>query len=60
MGPIIIGVVVVSLAIFAMVSISMSGMSKEKKMIWFAIVVLVPFIGPVVYYIKRPDQFPLV
>lgn len=55
---IIVGVVVVALAIYAMVSVSMSNMPKEKKMVWFAFVVLVPFIGPVVYYIKRPDQAP--
>lgn len=59
MGSIIIGVIVVSLAIFAMISISMSGMPKEKKMIWFAVVVLIPLLGPVIYYIKRPDQVPL-
>lgn len=58
MISIMIGLIVVAIAIYAMISISMSGMTKEKKMIWFALVVLVPFVGPVLYYIRRPDQLP--
>lgn len=42
-----------ALAIFAMVDISMRHMPLNKKMLWFPIVVLLPVIGPIVYYIRR-------
>jgi len=45
-----IGVVTVTLAIYAMISISIGSMTKEKKTAWFAIVVLIPLIGPILYY----------
>ncbi len=52
---IIVGVIVVTVAIYAMVSISASNMEKSSKMMWFAIVVLIPFIGPLSYYFLRKN-----
>ena len=42
-----------ALAIYAMVDISMRRYPMEKKMLWFPIVVLVPLVGPIVYYARR-------
>ncbi|MEQ9229984.1 MAG: PLD nuclease N-terminal domain-containing protein [Cyclobacteriaceae bacterium] len=52
---IIVGVIVVTVAIYAMVSISASNMEKSSKMMWFAIVVLIPLIGPLSYYLLRKN-----
>lgn len=53
---VIIGIIAVSLAVYSMIGISMSGMPKGKKMVWFAIVALIPIIGPLCYYIARPNR----
>jgi Na+-transporting NADH:ubiquinone oxidoreductase subunit NqrB len=54
MWSIIIAVIAISIAIYAMVSISSSHMEKGRKMIWFALVVLIPLIGPAIYYLRKP------
>jgi len=56
MTNVLIGVVVVAIAIFAMINIAIGTMPREKKMIWFAIVVLIPLIGPIAYYVVKPYQ----
>lgn len=53
---VIVGIIAVSVAIYSMISISMSNMTKSKKMIWFAIVVLIPIVGPVTYYMLKPNR----
>jgi cytochrome bd-type quinol oxidase subunit 2 len=53
---ILLGVVVVSLAIYAMVSISVSHMEKSKKMLWFAIAALLPLLGPLLYFFLKPHR----
>jgi len=53
---IVLGVVIVSLAIYAMVSISASHMERQKKIAWFAIVVLIPFVGPLAYFLLRSHR----
>ena len=53
---IIIGILAVSLAVYSMISISMSGMEKQRKMVWFAIVALIPIVGPITYYIVGPNR----
>ena len=45
--------VAATLAIYAMVDISMRNFSINKKMIWFPIVVLLPLIGPLTYFVRR-------
>ena len=42
-----------AIAIFSMINILMNQMSFNKKMIWFAIVTLIPIIGPLIYLIRR-------
>ncbi|MCP4457359.1 MAG: hypothetical protein GY816_04940 [Cytophagales bacterium] len=54
MWGILVGVVTVAIAIYAMIMVAMSKMSNAKMMIWFAIVVLIPLIGPIAYFsLKR-------
>lgn len=48
-----IGVFAVAVAVYAMINILLARFSNNKKMIWFAIVVLVPVIGPLVYLLSR-------
>jgi len=56
MMNIIIGVVTVAIAIYAMIGVAMSTMNNNKKMIWFAIVVLIPLLGPAMYFILKPNK----
>lgn len=56
MWNILIGVVTVAIAIYAMINVVMSTLPREKKMMWFAIVVLIPLIGPIAYYTLKPTQ----
>lgn len=45
-----------AIAIYAMVDISMRRFPLNRKLIWFPIVVLIPFFGPLAYYIKRKSM----
>lgn len=49
----IIGVIVVSIAIYAMIDIVNRSIRTKTKIIWFPIVVLIPLIGPVCYFFLR-------
>lgn len=49
----IIGVIVVSIAIYAMIDIANRGIRTKTKIIWFPVVVLIPLIGPVCYFFFR-------
>ncbi len=42
-----------AVAIISMVNILFSHLDSNRKMIWFAIVTLVPIVGPLVYFMKR-------
>ncbi len=48
-----IGVIAVAASITAMINILLSRFTRNKKMIWFAIVTLVPLLGPLVYFVQR-------
>lgn len=48
-----VGVFAVAVAVYAMINILMARFSTNKKMLWFAIVVLVPVIGPLAYLFGR-------
>lgn len=56
MTNILIGVVTVAIAIYAMIGVIMSNMTNQKKMIWFAIVVLLPLLGPILYFVMKPNK----
>lgn len=42
-----------ALAVYAMINILMTRMSNRKKMLWFALAVLLPIVGPIIYLLKR-------
>ncbi|WP_436516630.1 PLD nuclease N-terminal domain-containing protein [Ekhidna sp. To15] len=48
-----VGVFAVAVAVYAMINILMARFSTNKKMLWFAIVVLFPVVGPLMYLISR-------
>jgi hypothetical protein len=50
MGTIIIAVIAVAFAIWAMVDISNSSLHRNQKVGWFAAVILIPIAGPIIYY----------
>lgn len=49
----ILGVVVVSIAIYAMIDIANRSIRTKTKIIWFPVVVLLPLLGPLVYFFMR-------
>ncbi|MEQ9404077.1 MAG: PLDc N-terminal domain-containing protein [Cyclobacteriaceae bacterium] len=53
MDWLIIGIVGASIAIYAMVDISMKSVSRKNRLIWFPIIIMIPIIGPLAYYYKR-------
>ncbi len=48
-----VSVFAAAIAIYAMINILMARFSTNKKMIWFAVVVLVPLLGPLIYLLNR-------
>ncbi|MEO9802164.1 MAG: PLD nuclease N-terminal domain-containing protein [Reichenbachiella sp.] len=48
----LIALVAAAFAIWALVSIAQSKMNTNQKVIWFAIVILLPLLGPIVYWFK--------
>ena len=46
-----LAVFAVAIAIYAMINILMVRFSTYKKMCWFAIVTLIPVLGPLVYFL---------
>lgn len=50
---IFIGVFAAAVAVYAMINILMARFSTNKKMLWFAIVVLIPLVGPLAYLFSR-------
>ncbi len=49
----IIGLIVVTIAIYAMIDISNRNIRTKTKLIWFPIVVLMPLLGPLFYFLMR-------
>lgn len=53
MDWLIVGLVGAAVAIFAMVDISMRSISMKSRMIWFPIIILIPVVGPALYFFYR-------
>lgn len=47
-----IALIAAAFAIWAMVSISKSNLKPNHKAIWFAVVILLPLIGPIIYWFR--------
>lgn len=48
----LIALIAAAFAIWALVSIAQSSIKTDQKVIWFAIVILLPLLGPIVYWFK--------
>ncbi|MEO9964152.1 MAG: PLD nuclease N-terminal domain-containing protein [Reichenbachiella sp.] len=46
----IFALIVVTFAIWAMVDVAQNQMKNQYKVIWFAVVILIPLAGPIFYY----------
>ena len=55
---IIFGIAVIILSIYAMISVLMSIMDNNRKILWFALVALLPIIGPLAYFSLKPQKRP--
>lgn len=53
MDWLLIGLIGGTVAIYAMVDLAMSRASNKQKMIWFPVLILVPILGPIFYFINR-------
>ncbi|MEO9872023.1 PLD nuclease N-terminal domain-containing protein [Ekhidna sp.] len=42
-----------AIAVYSMINILMASFSINKKMVWFAIVALIPILGPLVYLFSK-------
>ena len=50
---IIISIFAATIAIYSMLDVLRSRLPLNRKMVWFAVVVIFPILGPVVYLLKR-------
>ncbi|MEO9967071.1 MAG: PLDc N-terminal domain-containing protein [Reichenbachiella sp.] len=48
----ILAVIAASFAIWALISVAQSSLNTNQKVIWFAIVILLPLLGPIIYWFK--------
>lgn len=48
----IIALVAAAFAIWAMVSVAKSSLNTNQKVLWFAIVILFPLLGPIIYWFR--------
>lgn len=53
---IIFGIAIIILSLWAMMSVVISRMDNNRKMFWFALVALLPIIGPLAYYSIKPQR----
>lgn len=53
MNGTILAVVAAAFVIWALISVAQSNMKNDQKVIWFAIVILLPILGPVIYWFKH-------
>ena len=49
----LVGLIAAAIAIYAMVDLSLKNHTLKVRMIWFPIVILIPIVGPLVYYGMR-------
>ena len=52
----LIGLVVLVLDVIALVSLLQSGASTGTKIIWLLLIILLPFIGMVLYFLMGPGR----
>jgi hypothetical protein len=50
MIEILIALIAAAFALWAMFSVANSSLSKSEKLLWFAITILIPIVGPVIYF----------
>jgi hypothetical protein len=53
---IVFGIIVISLSIYAMISVVISKMDTNRKILWFIIVAMLPIVGPLAYYSVAPQK----
>ncbi len=54
----IAGIVAVSLAIYGMVDISGGNLTNQQKIFWFTVVILLPIVGPLFYFLTKRRYHP--
>ncbi len=52
MEGLIIGILAVSLAIWALLDVIRASMDMNHRILWMVLVVLFPVVGPLIYFIK--------
>jgi len=52
MEGLIFGIVAVSLAIWALLDVIRASMEMNHRILWMVLVILIPVIGPLIYFIK--------
>ncbi|SMD31961.1 Phospholipase_D-nuclease N-terminal [Reichenbachiella faecimaris] len=52
MNGIIFALIASAFAIWALIAVANSKLSTNKKILWFALIILVPFIGPIAYWFR--------
>ncbi len=52
----VIGLLILVLDIFALVSLLKSGADTATKILWLLVIVLLPFLGMVLYFLMGPGR----
>ena len=53
MVKIIFAIIAVAFAVWAMVDVANAKLEKHRKVVWFIAVILIPIIGPMIYYFNK-------
>lgn len=53
MNGTLIALVAAAFAIWALISVAQSKLKNDQKVIWFAVVILLPILGPIIYWFKN-------
>jgi uncharacterized membrane protein YhaH (DUF805 family) len=48
-----ISLLAAAIAVYAMVDILMARIANNRKMVWFALIVIIPIVGPMIYLLKK-------
>ncbi|XOV91431.1 MAG: PLDc N-terminal domain-containing protein [Bacteroidota bacterium] len=48
----IVGIIAVSLAIWAIIDVIRSSMNMNQRTLWIVIVIIFPIVGPLIYFLK--------
>ena len=56
MNGTIIALVGAAFAIWAMISVAQSKLDGKQKAIWFAVVILLPVLGPLIYWFNHKKR----